>query len=96
MDVEGAAPVVALDDAGELQVPVEDPDEPIGDVEDRAGAGQLARDEFAPAPGFRLERGELPGESGPEVSRQVGTDDDAIAFPVLLVFGVQEASPIGS
>ena len=89
MHVERPAALVALGDAGRSQVAVEDVDQTGRNVEDEGIGGQPRRDRLAPAQGFRLERGELVGEPVLQVFRQVGPDDDAVPFPVLLVVGVE-------
>ena len=58
-------------------------------MKQRGVGGQPARDRLAPASGFRLECGELVVEPVLQVVRQVGADDNAVAFPVLLVVGVE-------
>ena len=85
MHVKSAAALVALGDAGELQVPIEDPDEPIGNREDRNAARQSARNRLASPVGFRLERGELVGEPGSKVGGEVVADHDVVSLSVLLV-----------
>jgi hypothetical protein len=90
MHVERAASVIALGDAGGLQVPVEDPHQRPWHVEDPGIGGQTGRDRREqPEPGISLERGEPLNEPGPEVVRQIGPDRHGVAFPGLLVGRVE-------
>ncbi len=89
MDVEGPFALVALRDASELQVSIEDPDESIGDGKNRHLAWQSSRDRLSSSASIRLEQGELLDKPGSQIFRQVGPDDDAVAFPVLLIVGIK-------
>ena len=85
MHVERPPPFVSLGDAGVLQVAVEDFDQSGRNVEDEGISRQSGRDRLPSSEEFRLEHGELVVEPVPQTVRQVVTDDDAVAFPVLLI-----------
>jgi hypothetical protein len=89
MNVNRATPVVSLRDAGRLQVAVEDADQSIGNLEDGKITGQPHWDRLALPKGICLEPGEPVVEPALQVFRQIAANDDAIPFPVLLVFGVE-------
>ena len=62
---------------------------PVGTSKTSVIGRKPSRNRLAAPEGFRLECGELVGEPGSKVVRQVGPDDDVVAFPVLLVGGVE-------
>jgi hypothetical protein len=89
MHVDGSAPVVSFRDPRRFQVAVEDADQTIGDFEDGLIAGQPRRERLAPPKSIRLEPGEPVVEPALQIFRKVVPEDNAIPFPVLLVFGVE-------
>ncbi|HKI36282.1 MAG TPA: hypothetical protein VKA46_30775 [Gemmataceae bacterium] len=89
VNVEGPAAVVALRDAGELQVAVENLAELVRHVEERGIGRKPGRDRGAGPAGFLLQPAKLIGEPAAQVRGEVVPQWDVVPLPVLLIGGVE-------